>query len=70
MQKTEPTPLQHLRRARTMNQQQLASMVGISQQHLSKIERGLLPAAKALKVRLAAVLGVAEGDLDASRDVA
>ena len=53
-----------------MNQQQLASMVGISQQHLSKIERGLLPAAKALKARLAAVLGVAEGDLDASRDVA
>lgn len=46
-----------------MNQEDLARLVDISQQHLSKIERGLLQPSKDIRERMAAVLGVAVSDL-------
>lgn len=48
------------REARGLSQTELASRVGISQGHLSKIEAGLLPVADAVLERLAAVLDYPE----------
>jgi transcriptional regulator with XRE-family HTH domain len=59
----QTTPLKNLRRSRTLNQTELARIVGISQQHLSKIERGLVVPTPDLKARLAAVLGVSVPDV-------
>jgi DNA-binding XRE family transcriptional regulator len=58
MQHTQ-TPLVRLRRSRTLNQQQLAELVGISQQTLSKIERGQIRPDVGVQARLAAILGAA-----------
>ena len=63
MRKTQRTPLENFRRARTLNQGDLARLVKISQQSLSKIERGLLIPSRDLQERLAAVLGVSVADL-------
>ena len=57
------TPLRNLRRSRTLNQEQLAKLVGISQQSLSKIERGSLSPSQDVKARIAAILGVAVVDV-------
>jgi putative transcriptional regulator len=57
------TPLTNLRKVRTLNQEQLASLAGISQQTLSKIERGTLRASPDVKARLAAILGTSVSDL-------
>lgn len=63
MRKTVASPLENMRRSRTLNQQQLAALVGISQQSLSKIERGRLHPSKDVQARLAAILGVSVSDL-------
>lgn len=63
MRKAPKTPLFNLRRARTLNQEQLAALVGISQQSLSKMERGLIMPRPDVQERLAAVLGTSAADL-------
>lgn len=68
MRKKTCTPLEHLRRTRTLNQQQVAAVLGISQQHYSKIERGLMPASAGVKARLAALLGVSVHDIFPSQE--
>ena len=62
------TPLRNLRRARTLNQTDLARLVGVSQQTLSKMERGLLTPSPDLRARLAAILGVAAHELEHDRE--
>lgn len=57
------TPLANLRRARTLSQADVSRVLGISQQHLSKIERGLLHPSADIRARLSAILGVSERDL-------
>lgn len=57
------TPLKNLRRARTLSQQDLARLSGISQQSLSKIERGQLRPSRDVQARLAAILGSSPGEL-------
>lgn len=57
------TPLRNLRRARTLNQADLARLVGISQQTLSKYESGRLEPSADVLARLAAILGVSARDL-------
>jgi transcriptional regulator with XRE-family HTH domain len=61
--KTPDTPLYQLRRTRTMSQQDLARLSGISQQSLSKMERGLIDPRFDVKARLAAILGTTPTDL-------
>lgn len=57
------TPLRNLRRARTLSQADLASLAEVSQQTLSKYERGLLTPSTDVRARLAAILGVSVRDL-------
>jgi len=57
------TPLRNLRRSRTINQQDLARLVGISQQSLSKAEQGILRLSPDVQARLAAVLGASRQEL-------
>jgi len=57
------SPLRNLRRARTLNQDDLARLARISQQSLSKIEKGLLVPSADLQARLAAILGVSTEEL-------
>lgn len=62
------TPLANLRRARALSQQDLARIVGISQQSLSKVERGLLHPSPDVRALLATILGVGERDLWPTHD--
>lgn len=55
-------PLRHIRVARTLSQHALARLMGVSQQTLSKWERGLLEPSSDMQIRLAAVLGVSVAD--------
>ena len=57
------TALANLRRARTLSQAHLARIAGISQQTLSKYERGVLVPPPDMRARIAAVLGVAAHEL-------
>ena len=57
------TALRNLRRSRTLNQDELARLVGISQQTLSKIEKGLITPSVDIQARLAAILGTSAADL-------
>lgn len=50
--------LQRLRTARTLTQQDVARLLGVSQQAYSKYETGTVTPSMALQVRLAAILGV------------
>jgi transcriptional regulator with XRE-family HTH domain len=45
-----------------MSQQDLARLARISQQSLSKIERGVLRPSRDVRARLAAILGVSEAE--------
>jgi transcriptional regulator with XRE-family HTH domain len=57
------TPLENLRRTRTLSQQQLAKVLGVSQQTFSKYEKGKLMPSPDMQARIAAVLGVARHEL-------
>lgn len=57
MSKKTNTPLKNLRRARTLNQAQLADLVEVSQQTISKAERGILHLTPDVQERIAAILG-------------
>lgn len=50
--------LRNVRRTRTINQEELARLVGITQESLSKAERGLLRLRPDVQARIAAILGV------------
>jgi transcriptional regulator with XRE-family HTH domain len=55
--KKTATPLRNVRRARTLNQQQMAQLLGVSQQTYSKYESGLLVPSADMQMRIAAILG-------------
>jgi len=57
------TPLRNLRQTRTLNQEDLARLVGISQQSLSKAERGIIALRPDVQARIAAVLGAPVADV-------
>lgn len=63
MNRIKQSPLRQLRRARTMNQEQLASIVGVTQETISKAERGVLPLSVDVQERIAAILGAARHDI-------
>lgn len=52
-----------MRRARTLNQADLARLAGVSQQTLSKYENGTLMPSPDVQARLAAILGAGVCDL-------
>ncbi len=56
-------PLRNLRRARTINQETLARLVGVSQQTLSKYESGVLVPSVDVQARIAAIFGVSPRSL-------
>lgn len=56
--KLHSTPLRNLRKARTLSQAELAALADVSQQTLSKFERGLLVPTPDVQARLATILGV------------
>lgn len=51
------SPLRNIRRARTLSQTDLADLVGVSQETISKAERGTLQLSHDLQERIAAILG-------------
>jgi len=57
------TRLRNLRRARTLNQEQLANLLEISQQTLSKFESGVLVPSVDMQARIAAILGTSREEL-------
>lgn len=58
-----PSRLRNIRRIRTMNQEQLAQLAGVSQETISKAERGILRLRPDIQERIAAILGVARHEL-------
>jgi transcriptional regulator with XRE-family HTH domain len=62
MQKRQ-SPLRNARRARTINQAELSRLVGITQQSLSKAERGTLRLSFDVQMRIAAILGATRQEL-------
>lgn len=63
MAKVAFTPLRNLRRARTLNQADLARLVGVTQQAMSRFERGEEQLPVDVAARLAAILGVSARDI-------
>lgn len=57
------SPLRNFRRLRTINQQELARIVGVNQATISKAERGEIQLQPSLKARIAAVLAVSREEL-------
>jgi len=51
------TPLRNLRRARTLNQVEMARLLGVAQQTYSKYESGVLVPPEDVQARIAAILG-------------
>ncbi len=59
----QPTPLRQLRRSRTISQSTLAELAEISQQSLSRAERGLQPLRKDVQERIAVILGAPRAEV-------
>ena len=57
-----------MRRTRTLSQEALAHLVGISQESLSKAERGVMALRPDVQARLAAILGVPPEDIFPARE--
>ena len=55
-------PLRNLRRSRTINQEDFSRLVGISQQSLSKIERGVFIPSTDIQALIATILGVSRAE--------
>lgn len=51
------TALRNLRRARTLNQAEMARLIGVAQQTWSKYEKGALVPPVDVQARIAAILG-------------
>lgn len=61
--KKSHTPLRNTRRARMISQADLAKIVRVSQQTISKAERGILPLSKDLQELIAQVLATPRTEL-------
>lgn len=61
--KTLHTPLRNTRRARMISQADLAKIVRVSQQTISKAERGILPLSKDVQELIAQVLATPRAEL-------
>jgi transcriptional regulator with XRE-family HTH domain len=57
------SPLRNTRRTRTLSQEELARLAGITQESLSKAERGIIQLRPDVQARLAAILGVSRDEL-------
>lgn len=57
------TPLRNIRRTRTLNQSDLARLVGVTQETISKAERGKLRLSPDVQARIAAILGVSRHEV-------
>lgn len=57
------SPLRNMRKSRTLNQEQLAKLAGISQQDLSYAERGMRKLSTDVQSRIAAILGASRHEL-------
>jgi transcriptional regulator with XRE-family HTH domain len=57
------TPLRHLRRARTLSQADLAKLADVSQQTISKAERGVLHLTPDVQIRIATILGAPRSEV-------
>lgn len=55
--------MRNVRRTRTINQAELARLIGVSQQTLSKYESGVLRPAPDVQARIAAILGVSRQEI-------
>lgn len=55
--------MRNVRRARTLNQKQFARLLDVSQQTLSKYERGILIPDVDRQAQAAAILGVSQDEL-------
>lgn len=66
--KQQSSPLRNIRVARTISQADLAKLVGVTQETISKAERGILRPSPDVQARLAAVLGASSDDLFPSRE--
>lgn len=58
-----PSKLRNIRRTRTITQTELADLVGVTQETISKAERGLLQLRPDLQARIAAILGTSPHEL-------
>lgn len=63
MNRTTQSRLRNLRKARTINQKQLASLVGVSQVTISRAERDATTLSTDLQERIAAILGTSRHEL-------
>ena len=57
------SPLRNVRRSRTLSQEDLARLAGVTQESISKAERGKLRLARDVQERIAAILGASRHDL-------
>lgn len=57
------SPLRNVRRARTLNQADLARLTGVTQETISKAERGILRLSPDVQERIAAILGASRQEL-------
>ena len=57
MRRKENSPLRNMRQTRTISQAELAGLVGITQESLSKAERGIIRLRPDVQARIAAILG-------------
>ena len=55
--------LRNIRRTRTITQSELAALAGVTQETISKAERGLLQLRPDVQARVAAILGVTRQEL-------
>lgn len=62
------SPLRNIRRTRTISQADLAKLVGITQETISKAERGILRPSPDVQARIAAILGASREDLFPARE--
>lgn len=57
------SPLRNLRRIRTLGQEDLARLAGVTQETISRAERGLLRLSPDVQARIAAILGATRAEL-------
>lgn len=57
------SPLRRVRRARSLNQEQFAGLIGVTQESLSKAERGKLRLSRDVQELAATILGVSRREL-------
>lgn len=57
------SPLRNVRKSRTLDQETLARLAGITQESLSKAERGILRLSPDVQALIATILGASRTDL-------